>query len=341
VKRVLLVLLVSLAAATAAPAGGGRAGTAPTVEQMAGQLVLVQLHGATPSASLLARIRAGEVGGVVLYSDDFGAAGPAGLARALQAAASAGGQPPLLVAVDQEGGIVKRLPGAPYSAPPAMRSARSARIQGLATAGNLRAAGINVDLAPVLDVGRGGFITPRTFGRTPAAVAARGPAFAAGLALGHVLATAKHFPGLGYAARNTDATAVTIKATAQKLEADWLPFETAIAAGIPLVMMSTAVYPALGSTAPAALSPTIVGDLRKLGFHGAIVTDALATPAVEKVATTTQAAVEAVAAGDDLVLVPDDPSSYDALVAAAQSGQLPRPTLQQAYRQVLSLKRAL
>ncbi len=263
----------------AAGVHGARADS-PTVSQMAGQLLLVRMHGETPSAAFLQRVSRGQIGGVVLFTDNFGPDGPKALIGRLQAAAKAGGQPPLLIAVDQEGGTVKRLPGAPSLAPREMLAPKTAEAQGEATARTLKSVGVNVDLAPVLDVGRGGFITPRSFGLRPATVAARGAAFAAGLAQGGILPTAKHFPGLGYAKLTTDAGATTVSASAAQLKADWLPFTRAIAGGIPLVMMSTAIYPALGSKSPAALSPKVVADLRGLGFTGAIVTDALDTPAV-------------------------------------------------------------
>lgn len=350
-RVVLSALIVALAASSAAL---GRADTPPsaTVEQMAGQLVLARMQGQVPSASFLERIREGQIGGVVLFNANFGSAGPASLASTLQAAARAGNQPPLLIAVDQEGGVVKRLPGAPTLAPPQMRQASTAESQGYATARNLAAAGVNTDFAPVLDVGHGGFITSRTFGSTPSVVATRGSAFAAGLARGHVLATGKHFPGLGYATLNTDQSLARVTATTRQLKIDWAPFIAAANGGIPLVMMSTAVYPALGSSLPAALSPKIVNDLRRLGFTGAIVTDALQTPAVNGYATTSRAAVLAVNAGNDLVLAAGGTdgyrdtdgasiAAYNALVAAAKAGTVKLQTLRSAYATVLALKRGL
>jgi beta-N-acetylhexosaminidase len=325
----------------------GATGPSPTVSQMAGQLVFVRMHGQTATAAFLDRIRRGEIGGVALFADNVGPHGLKPLAMQLQAAATAGGRPPLLIAIDQEGGSVKRLAGAPTLAPSEMRSPAVAEAQGLATARNLRTAAVNVDFAPVLDVGHGGFIAPRTFGSTPATVAARGAAFAAGLAHGSVLATAKHFPGLGYARLNTDDTPSTVTASLAQLRADWLPYTRAIAGGIPLVMLSTAVYPALGSKLPAALSRVVVADLRQLGFQGAIVTDALDSPAVGRFMTTDQAAVRAIVAGGDLDLFAglksEDTSSsaFAALVAAERSGSLPLSRLRAAYEQVMALKRSL
>jgi beta-N-acetylhexosaminidase len=341
------------AALVLAPAGSSaRSGAQPTLSQLVGQTIFARMRGTAPSASFLRRVRLGQIGGVVLFSDNYGSAGPAALVARLQQAARVGGQPPLLVAIDQEGGIVKRLPGAPTFAPPQMTSAALARSQGLATAGNLLRNGVDVDLAPVCDVGRGGFITLRTFGATPATVAVRCPAFARGLALGHVAATAKHFPGLGYAATTTDTGAITVTASRAQLQADLVPFRSAIAAHIPLVMVSTAVYPALGPAVPAATSSSIVrGILRgQLGFRGVVITDALDTPAVARYYRTGIASVRALQAGADAVIAagvtPADAdaastSAYTTELAAARAGTLSRSLLTASYQRIVALKQSL
>ena len=112
--------------------------------------------GAEPK--LRPRIGSGQIGGVVLYGDNYGPNGPTLLIRQLQRAAAQGGQPRLLIAIDQEGGGVKRLAGPPTVAPSEMTTAAVAQAQGRETARNLRGYGIDVDFAPVLDVGHGGFI---------------------------------------------------------------------------------------------------------------------------------------------------------------------------------------
>jgi beta-N-acetylhexosaminidase len=344
---------VFAAALVLAPAGSSaRSAPRPTLSQLVGQTILARMRGTVPSASFLRRVRLGRIGGVVLFSDNYGPSGPAALVARLQQAARDGGQPPLLIAIDQEGGIVKRLPGAPNLAPPQMTSAAVARSQGLATAGNLLRNGIDVDLAPVCDVGRGGFITPRTFGATPAAVAVRCPAFAGGLALGHVAATAKHFPGLGYAATTTDTGAITVTASRARLQADLAPFRAAIAAHIPLVMVSTAVYPALGPAVPAATStPIVQGILRgRLGFGGVVITDALDTPAVARYYGTGTASVRALQAGADAVIAagvtPKDAdaastAAYNAELNAAKAGTVSRAQLTASYQRILTLKNSL
>jgi beta-N-acetylhexosaminidase len=342
---------VAAALFIAATASASRPAASPSVAQMAGQLLLVRMTGRTPSPTFLARVRRGEISGVVLYGDNYGPAGPTLLIRKLQRAAAEGGRPRLLIAIDQEGGSVKRLPGPPTIAPREMTTATVAQAQGRETARNLRGYGIDVDFAPVLDVGHGGFIAGRTFGDTPAEVATRAVAFARGLALGGGVATAKHFPGLGYARANTDKARAIIRASAPQLNADLVPYKRAIAAGLPMVMVSTALYPRFGIHVPAACSPTAVTQLlrERLGFRGVVVTDTLYSPAVNAYKATPQAAVAAIAAGVDIVLpggstrTADAMSegAYRAIVAAVKSGALPQSNVAAAYARVLALKRSL
>ena len=341
-----------VAVATLAATGAeARDAASPSVTQMAGQLLIVRMVGRTPSTGFLARIRHGEIGGVVLYADNYGAAGPTLLVRKLQRAAEQGKQPRLLIAIDQEGGSVKRLPGPPTVAPSEMTTAAVAQAQGRETARNLRGYGIDVDFAPVLDIGHGGFITSRSFGDTPVDVATRATAFAHGLALGGVVATAKHFPGLGYAPANTDKARAIIRASAPQLNADLLPYKRAITAGVPMIMVSTALYPKFGIHVPAACSPTAVTQLLRgrLGFRGVVVTDTLYSPAVNAYKPTPEAAVAAIAAGVDIVLPGGSTrtadvtseAAYRAIVAGVRSGALPRSTVAAAYARVLALKRSL
>jgi len=350
--RTLRIGTVSFAALVALAAGGAAAGPVPppSVEQMVGQLLFVPMHGTVPGKYFLARIRNGQIGGVILYRNNYGPAGPEALIAQLQRAALQAGKPRLLIGIDQEGGIVKRLAGAPTIAPSQMTTAATAQAQGQATARSLRGYGIEVDFAPVLDIGHGGFITSRTFGSTPSLVATRAGAFAQGLSI--VVATGKHFPGLGYASTNTDNTRTLVHATAAQLNADLLPYRRAIRNGLKMVMVSTAAYPSLGVNVPAACSSTVVTKMlrQQLGFHGVVVTDALDTADVGAYWPTPQAAVRAIAAGVDMVLAgggtgraSSDTSiaSYNALVNAVKTGTLSRQTVAAAYARVLALKRTL
>jgi beta-N-acetylhexosaminidase len=243
-----------------------------TPAQLAGERIVVAVDGTGLTPELRGAIHSGKVAGVVLFEADFPSrAAGRELIEALQAVPRP--KPlrryPLLVMTDQEGGQVKRVSGAPEASATTMgaEGAGFARREGRATAKNLRSLGVNVDLAPVLDVARpGGVIadTERGFGSTPAQVAATAVSFATGLQDGGLAATAKHFPGLGAAAENTDFEAQRIglpKATIR--DVDEAPYRAYINAGGKLVMLSTAIYPAFGSR-PAAFNRRIAAPPPRL-----------------------------------------------------------------------------
>ena len=207
----------------------------PTIRELVGQKFVVAMHGRSPSPALLARIRRGEVGGVILFGANIESR--AQLARAvaaMQGAARASGRPPLLIATDQEGGDIRRVPWAGPTLPASELGRLSpARIRQEARAAGqqLRSAGINVDLAPVADVpAPGSFMAleHRTFASDTNTVAAAVAAFAQGLGSARVAPALKHFPGIGRATRNTDRTAVALPATLAELtRTDLLPFRRA------------------------------------------------------------------------------------------------------------------
>ncbi|HVX33107.1 MAG TPA: glycoside hydrolase family 3 N-terminal domain-containing protein [Solirubrobacterales bacterium] len=325
-----------------------------TPAQLAGERVAVGVDGTGLTPRLRGAIHAGKVAGVVLFEADFPtrAAG-----RDLIGELQSVPRPPLLrglpllVMTDQEGGLVKRVDGAPHAAAATMgaEGAGFARRAGRATARNLRSLGVDVDLAPVLDVARpGGVIadTERGFGSTPAQVAATAVAFATGLEGGGVAATAKHFPGLGAASENTDFEAQRIRLSKAELrDVDEAPYRAYVDAGGKLVMISTANYPAFG-TRPAAFNPRIVkGELRgRLGFHGVTITDSLGSAAVAEFGGQREAAVDGAAAGDDLLLFDDLPSAlagHGALVKQLRKGGLRRAPFLAAVGRVLRLRGAL
>jgi beta-N-acetylhexosaminidase len=201
-------------------------GIAPlSLAKAVGQLIIGTYAGPTPPASMLDAVRAGQVGAIILMGDNTtrGIAGTDEATNALQAAARSGGNPGLLIMTDQEGGEVKRLAGPPAYPAADMGSVEVASEQGAATASLLRAAGVNVDLAPVADVTRvRGFMTQeqRTFGSDPAQVANAACAFATALSSRGVAFTLKHFPGLGDAIQSADSAPVNITESASELYAD-------------------------------------------------------------------------------------------------------------------------
>ncbi len=353
-RRRLLTLAVALSAALVLlnPGSGARRLQQPTLAQLVGQHLLVRMRGATPSASLLGRIRRGEIGGVVLFQENTGGSGGVKrLVAKLQAAARAGGQLPLLIAIDQEGGGVKRLPGPPTEAPSKMNGVLTAYAQGLATGRYLNGLGIGLDLAPVLDVPASprAFIASRAFSNKKTVVAARGTAFAEGLVDGGVAASVKHFPGLGRLLQSTDYYQGRIGAGRSALDSDLFPFRTAIDAGVPVVMVGTAAYGAYGGTLPAACSPKMVtGLLRQtLGFEGVTLSDDLNTAGARLLLLFPESAVRAVRAGIDMIYASgvdadgSDPAgrrAYAALLEAARHGDISRSQLQGSYDRVLQLK---
>ena len=204
---------------------------------------------------------------------------------------------PLLLMTDQEGGVVRRLPGGPAKSEKqiglSVHPASAARNAGRVAAANLRSAGLNVNLAPVLDVYRraGNFIDEfgRSYSRDPAIVSQLGADFIQAQQGKGVAATAEHFPGLGAAARseNTDLRPVTLNLSKSQIRSvDELPYRQAIAAGTKLIMVSWASYPSLGTKRPAGLASIVVqGELRKrLGYTGVTITDALEAGALRATA---------------------------------------------------------
>jgi beta-N-acetylhexosaminidase len=353
-KRRILILAIALSAVFLLLSQGSSAERLqqPTLGQLVGQHLLVRMKGTAPSGSFLARVGRGEIGGVVLFSDNYRSPdGVRSLIAKLQAAARAGGQLPLLIAIDQEGGAVKRLPGPPSEAPSKMRSAATAHAQGLATGRYLHRLGIDLDLAPVLDVPASSraFIAPRAFSSNPTLVGARGTAFAEGLTGGGVTASPKHFPGLGRLLRSTDYVPGRIKAGRGALARDLSPFKAAINTGVPALMVGTASYPAYGSNLPAACSAQIVRGLLRdsLGFQGVILSDDLNTPGVRPVAPFPGSVIRAMKAGIDMIYVSGAGSggsgsaseqAYSALLQAARRGTITRSRLQASYDRVQELK---
>jgi beta-N-acetylhexosaminidase len=333
---------VSLLSAEAKPAPATTAhaatGFSDTAETVMGTLT------APPSRRFLARVRNGEMGGVVLLGNGWLTRHTAATVSAeLQQAACTRGEP-LLIAVDQEGGTVRRLSWAPPTEAPAdMSSPAVAQSQAAGAAAALRSVGIDVDFAPVVDTpgSAGNFLASRAFSDSRTWNAQMAHAFVGGLQRNGIAATAKHFPGLGLAGGNTDYGRIMIRAAARKLRQGLLPFQSAVRAGVKLVMISTAVYPKLdGSKRPAAFSTTIIGGLlrKQLGFKGVTVTDSLTTPAAERIPHT---ATRAMLAGSDLLIFGTESASehgYSTLLADEASSPRLQNRLTQAAARIRALK---
>lgn len=333
----------------------GRIEVASTLppKQLAGERIVVGLTGTGVSPRLREAIGRGRVAGVVLFAANFPtrAAGRELISRLQAVRRPPHLRDPLLVMVDQEGGLVKRFDGAPTASAQEMgeRGPAFSREQGARTAANLRDLGVNVDLAPVLDVARpGGTIaaTDRGFGSTAAAVSATAVPFAEALQRGGVAAAAKHFPGFGAARENTDFAVERIGLSKQRLRAvDEAPYREFIAAGGDLVMLSTAIYPAFSPVPAAFARPIATGELRRrLGFEGVSITDALETVAVDDFGGPAKAGVAAARAGSDLLLftgLAAAERAWRALVGKLRAGALDRGEFEASAQRVLDLRARL
>jgi beta-N-acetylhexosaminidase len=332
--------------------------------QLAGQRVIYSYTGLTPPANLLRWIQAGKVAGVIFFGSNISSqAQLAAVAAELNRANASPQNPmrhyPLLLMTDQEGGLVRRLPGAPDESEKQIgegpRPAVAAKAAGRGAGQNLTGAGLNVNLAPVLDVYRtpGDFDDQfgRSYSTSARQVAHLGADFIGAQQATGVAATAKHFPGLGAAAtaQNTDEQPVTLDVPLSVLRGtDEYPYQAAIRAGVKLVMVSWAVYPALDPGRPAGLSARVVGgELRqRLGFTGVTITDALEAGALQAYGTTWHRATLAAGAGMDLILCSAQQAAQGnqariALAEGYQRGKLNQAAFRAAVQRVLALRSGL
>jgi beta-N-acetylhexosaminidase len=339
--------------------GGGGAGPGPAVHdqaaeaaaglslrQQVGQLLVSSFDETELPDYIRGRLRAGETAGVILFGRNMQS--EAGLRR-LTAAVGRASRGSALVSVDQEGGMIRTvsfagpLPGqsAQSDPPEAERLAREA-------ARELRTLGVTVNLAPVADVSTpGGALAGRSFPGSPEQVATLVAAATRGMAAGRVAATAKHFPGLGAAAANTDDAPVTIAGTHADLEArDLPPFQAAIEAQTPLVMASHALYPAYDESEIASQSRAVLAGLlrRELGFRGVVVTDSMEAEAVLARSGVAEAAERSVEAGADLLLLTGSGSwaeVFPRLLGRARASRAFRGRIARSAARVVALKKKL
>jgi beta-N-acetylhexosaminidase len=277
----------------------------------------VGFEGTGLPAETARQLARGMAGGVVLFARNIESpAQVRALCREIRSAAGRGNPLPL-IAVDQEGGRVERFRDPPYTRfPPARACSRfcchgeeAAGMFGAAVGEELRAAGVDVDFAPVLDVDtnpHNPVIGDRAFSDDPEEAASLGLAFALGLLSKGILPVAKHFPGHGDTSADSHKELPVVRAGRETLRRrELLPFRRAVRAGIPGIMTAHVVYPALDRSLPATLSAKILtGLLRgKMRFGGTIFSDALEMKAISERRGMGEAAVLAVRAGCDVALV--------------------------------------
>jgi beta-N-acetylhexosaminidase len=328
------------------------AGTA--LARAAGQLLTVGFDGPSLPDELRARVATSQVGGVMLFRPNIQSpAQVAALVAGIRGAAPA--DAPALVAIDQEGGLVQRL-RAPLTVWPDMLSVGAAGMPertfavGQALGTELAALGIGWDFAPVLDVHTNPanpVIGNRAFGTTPQAVAAQALAFWRGLKAAGLVGCGKHFPGHGDTRADSHLELPVVDHDLARMRAvELAPFAAAAAAGIESIMTAHVLYPALDPDRPATLSPRILTELLRgeLRFRGVIVSDDLGMKAVADRYPIDELAVQAVAAGADVLLIREPPErqqrAFEALVRAAEVSAALRARITESAARVAALKAA-
>jgi beta-N-acetylhexosaminidase len=326
-------------------------GGATELELAAGQVLLGGFAGHAVSPDFAALVARGQVGGAILFSRNFSdLAGARELVLRLHELPA---PEPLLLSVDQEGGRVQRL-RAPFPELPTMRAFGGlgrksvVRRAGALLAHALRALGFHQDYAPVLDVDSNPanpVIGDRAFSRDAAAVARLGAAFIDGMQSAGLAACGKHFPGHGDTHQDSHHVLPRLDHDRERLDAvELVPFRAAVRVDVAAIMTAHIVFSALDPEHPATLSPKVLRPLlrEELGYHGVIVSDDLEMKAIADHYGIEDAAVRAVAAGCDQLLICHQPAlverAHAALVTAVQRGELAKGRLLEAADRVRALK---
>ena len=349
--------------ATATATDGALAGW--SLEEKVGQLMMVGVDAQAPKQSSNEAVDTHHVGNIFIAGRTT--AGSQATQKVISSFTSKVGPgtthaTPMLVATDQEGGEVQVLAGSGFSdIPSALDQSAQPRDQLVASARTwgkeLADVGVNMNLAPVADlvdiarpasnepIGRWG----REYGHDAATVSSQAGAFAEGMQASKVIPTYKHFPGLGRVKDNTDTSAGVVDSTTTR-SADTavsVVFGAAIAAGAPVIMVSSATYSLIDPSAPAVFSSTIVTDMlrREMGFSGVVITDDVSAAVQVQDVSAGDRAVRAIRAGCDLVLASADPTvaadMVKSLIATAQSDPAFAARVDESATRVLNLKKSL
>jgi len=324
-------------------------------ERVIGQLFMVGMPGPHLDEATDHLIREGHVGGIILFSRNI--EDPlqlAALCRDLQAAASESQDPPLFLAVDQEGGRVARLKEPFRSFPgnaavgmdeePVKKAIEFATV----TSREMGMVGLNMNLAPVVDVQRGEIekhLAGRSFGEDPEVVAFLGRTVVKHLQKNGIMAVAKHFPGLGRADVDPHFHLPKINIGLEELErVNFPPFAAAIEEGVCGIMTSHAIYPALDPEKPATLSPMVLTKVlrERMGFRGLTITDDLEMGAIAEDWSVAEGALTSFQAGADILLICKDQShvreSLDLMRQSLSKGTVSRERLAQSLERIRRIK---
>jgi len=329
--------------------------SAMTLRQKIGQMIHCGFHGYEPGADIERMIRDRYIGGIILFARNVrDTRQVAAMNAEFQRIALESGQPPLTIAIDQEGGMVARLTEGVALMPGNMAIAAGGEPQNAydaarITAEELLALGVNLNYAPVLDVNvnpANPVIGVRSYGESPELVAEYGVMAVRGLQEAGVTATAKHFPGHGDTNVDSHLDLPTVGHSRERInEVELVPFRRAIAAGIDSIMSSHIYFPSFETQKlPVTLSHNVLTRLlrEELGFEGVIMTDCMEMKAIADHYGTVDAAVMAVEAGADCVLISHrhdlQEGAIEALVAAVESGRISEARIAESARRLLAMK---
>jgi beta-N-acetylhexosaminidase len=327
----------------------------PTARSLLAQSMVVGLPGPAADDRDIRLMGSEGLGGAILFSRNVESPAQVWeLNYRLRRAAAEADRPPLFVMVDQEGGSVARL-HEPFCDGPDLADLGKAGKQNLYDHGacmgrELKAAGFNWNLAPVLDVHAvaGGIMARRSLGADPQLVAQLGAAFIAGQQEAGCLACGKHFPGIGRTTTDTHKERPRVALDRSQLEQmELIPFKRAATGGVAGIMVCHAVFEALDADHPASLSQIVIQEVlrRECGFDGLVLSDDLEMGALAAEMEPDQAAVQAYLAGCDLLLICHRADlalkALDRLVAMAESGEIPQERLWATYNRIQALKSRL
>jgi len=320
-------------------------------EQLAGQRLMVGFDGTELNRELRHLIDRVKVGGIILFARNLVTPDQISqLCLSVQEYAAACGQPPLFIAIDQEGGQVARLkkPFTQFSGNPAIKGQKDARHFARVTATELSRTGINMNLAPVLDVAfsaQKSIMAGRAFGADPLRVANLGSTVIEHLQQSKIMAVAKHFPGIGRTTLDSHFEMPTLDIDLETLTAmDLLPFEAAIKREVSGIMLAHILYSQIDPQWPASLSATIARDVLRdqMGFNGVVLTDDLDMGAIKKRYDIKTVISRILLADIDVALIchqgPDIENAFKEILNAHESSQKIKAKGQESVKRILRLK---
>lgn len=324
-----------------------------TLKEKVGQMILAGIDGTELDAQAKRMIGEDKIGGVILYGNNISdLKGMVSLVNSIKRE-NAPNPAPIFVSVDQEGGRVSRLPREYVKMPANATVGRTGSAELAGTMGRLLArellsAGFNMDFAPVLDVNSNPdnpVIGDRSFGSSASLVTKLGLAEMKGLREGGVIPVVKHFPGHGDTSVDSHLELPVVdKTPAQLAKLEWVPFQAAVKNDVEAVMVAHILFPKIDPDKPGSLSEEIVGKLLRgdLGYKGVVITDDLGMGAIAKHYTLAEAALDAIRAGADILLVghgyDNERTIYQAVLQSVKNGSVAESRIDESVYRILELK---